>query len=157
MIDGFDYKNVDAIELVSYKFTDIYYQIDNTNNEFIYSKNGKEKIIQLDSGNFTLGEIIDTIQDTFNENNDDIEEEIIDNKIIYDFKIKYGENLSSKIFEICVLDMVSNISLTIFYFKDTETFYIKDDELENKIDEIISSDKMGDFIGYLILINSKQK
>jgi hypothetical protein len=86
-----------------------------------------------------------------------IETRIIDNKIIYDFKIKYGENLSSKIFEICVLDMVSNISLTIFYFKDTETFYIKDDELENKIDEIISSDKMGDFIGYLILINSKQK
>jgi hypothetical protein len=53
--------------------------------------------------------------------------------------------------------MVSNISLTIFYFKDTETFYIKDDELENKIDEVISSDKMGDFIGYLISINSKQK
>jgi len=86
-----------------------------------------------------------------------IETRIIDNKIIYDFKIKYGENLSSKIFEICVLDMVGNISLTIFYFKDTETFYIKDDELENKIDEIISSDKMGDFMGYLILINSKQK
>jgi hypothetical protein len=86
-----------------------------------------------------------------------IETRIIDNKIIYDFKIKYGENLSSKIFEICVLDMVSNISLTIFYFKDTETFYIKDDELESKIDEIISSDKMGDFMGYLILINSKQK
>ena len=86
-----------------------------------------------------------------------IETRIIDNKIIYDFKIKYRENLSSKIFEICVLDMVSNISLTIFYFKDTETFYIKDDELENKIDEIISSDKMGDFMGYLILINSKQK
>jgi len=86
-----------------------------------------------------------------------IETRIIDNKIIYDFKIKYGENLSSKIFEICVLDMVSNISLTIFYFKDTETFYIKDEELENKIDEIISSDKMGDFMGYLILINSKQK
>ena len=42
-----------------------------------------------------------------------IETRIIDNKIIYDFKIKYGENLSSKIFEICVLDMVSNISLTI--------------------------------------------
>jgi hypothetical protein len=86
-----------------------------------------------------------------------IETRIIDNKIIYDFKIKYVDNLSSKIFEICVLDMVSNISLTIFYFKDTETFYIKDDELENKIDEIISSDKMGDFMGYLILINSKQK
>ena len=27
----------------------------------------------------------------------------------------------------------------------------------NKIDEIISSDKMGDFMGYLMLINSKQK
>ena len=86
-----------------------------------------------------------------------IETQIINNKIIYEFKIKYGDNLSCKIFEICVLDMVSNISLTIFYFKDTETFYIKDDELESKIDEIISSDKMGDFMGYLILINSKQK
>jgi hypothetical protein len=86
-----------------------------------------------------------------------IETRIIDNKIIYDFKIKYGDSFSCKIFEICILDMVSNISLTIFYFKDTETFYIKDDELENKIDEIISSDKIGDFMGYLILINSKQK
>ena len=53
--------------------------------------------------------------------------------------------------------MNGNLSLTVFYFKDSETSYIKDNELENKIDEIISSDKMGDFMGYLILINSKLK
>lgn len=53
--------------------------------------------------------------------------------------------------------MNGNVSLSVFYSKDSETFYIKDDELENKIDVIISSDKMGDFMGYLILINSKQK
>ena len=82
---------------------------------------------------------------------------ISDNKITYDYKIKYGENLLCKIFEICILDMNGNISLSVFYLKDSETFYIKDGELENKIDEIISSDKMGDFMGYLILINSKQK
>jgi hypothetical protein len=81
---------------------------------------------------------------------------VIKNKIIYDFEIKYGDNVSCKIFEICVLDLLGNISVTIFYFKDIETFFIKDDELENKIDEIISSDKMGDFVGYLVLMNSKQ-
>ena len=86
-----------------------------------------------------------------------INNRISEGKIIYDYEIKYERNLSCKIFEISLLDMNGNLSLTVFYFKDSETFYIKDNELENKIDEIISSDKMGDFMGYLILINSKQK
>jgi hypothetical protein len=58
-----------------------------------------------------------------------INSRIENNKIIYDFKIIYGNNVGCKIFEICVLDLIGNVSLTVFYFKDTETFYIKDTEL----------------------------
>jgi len=116
--------------------------------EDIYSErivkllNGYSSSLSLDSGGVLNGLI---------------EHRIVDNKIILDFKIKYGDNVSCKIFEICFLDMIGNISLTIFYFKNNETFYIKDDELESKINEVISSDKMGNFIGHLISINSKQK
>lgn len=112
---------------------------------------------KLDIGKLLINYSKSLSEDTNNVLSGLTENRISDGKIIYDYKIKYGENLLFKIFEICLLDMNGNVSLSVFYFKDSETFYIKDDELENKIDGIISSDKMGDFMGYLILINSKQK
>jgi uncharacterized protein YkuJ len=121
----------------------------------------KFKIKNLDT-KFDIGKLLTNYSKSLSEDTNNVlsgltENRISDGKIIYDYKVKYGENLLCKIFEICLLDMNGNVSLSVFYFKDSETFYIKDTELESKIDGIISSDKMGDFIGYLILINSKQK
>ena len=79
---------------------------------------------------------------------------ISDGKIVYDYEIRYGANHHCKIFEIRLLDLMGSISMEVQYLNDTETFYIKDSELENTIDEIISSDRMGRFLGYLISINS---
>ncbi len=129
----------------------------------------KFKIKNLDT-KFDIGKLLTNYSKSLSEDTNGVLSGVFNNrisegKIIYDYEIKYGrigneevgENLSCKIFEICLLDMNGNLSLTVFYFKDSETFYIKNNELENKIDEIISSDKMGVFMGYLILINSKQK
>ena len=126
----------------------------------IYIMN-KFKIKNLDT-KFDIGKLLTNYSKSLSEDTNGVLSGVINNrisegKIIYDYEIKYERNLSCKIFEISLLDMNGNLSLTVFYFKDSETFYIKDNELENKIDEIISSDKMGDFMGYLILINSKQK
>ena len=122
----------------------------------------KFKIKNLDT-KFDIGKLLTNYSKSLSEDTNGVLSGVINNrisegKIIYDYEIKGRiENLSCKIFEICLLDMNGNVSLSVFYFKDTETFYMKDNELENKIDDVISSDKMGDFMGYLILINSKQK
>lgn len=79
---------------------------------------------------------------------------ISEGKIIFEFKVKYDTNDSFKIFEICLLDIEGNLALTVFHFEKYETFYITLDKLEDKIDEIISSDEMGKFIGYLLLVHT---
>lgn len=82
-----------------------------------------------------------------------VECKIENNKIIYNFKIEYGRMSVFKIFKIIDMDMGGNISFTIFYLDSTETHYMNINELENKIDEVISSKKMGDLIKYLLRIN----
>ena len=64
--------NVSSIEISKYKFADYNISIDESNNECTFSMKGEEKTIQLDEGKYDIAQIIETIQNTFDEENTDL-------------------------------------------------------------------------------------
>lgn len=84
-----------------------------------------------------------------------IETEVIQNKIYYFFKVlgKYNK-FNINIFEISMIDLGEFINLKVCYYNDTENISTSKKYLEEDIDKIISSEKMGKYISYLINIDS---
>ncbi len=62
-----DVKNVVGIELLDYKFPQELCYINNTNNELIIIVDGEEKDIELEPGNYSIDEIVEGLQDAFNQ------------------------------------------------------------------------------------------
>jgi len=85
----------------------------------------------------------------------------IKNNIYYDFGIVYYNECSRKthnLFTIALLDVDGNLELVVYYRNNNLGRYsLHFNELEQKLDEIIDTKKIGDLIGYIFLINSLSK
>lgn len=84
-----------------------------------------------------------------------IETEVIQNKIHYFFKVLGKHNkFNINIFEISMIDLGEFLNLKVCYYQETENISTSKKHLEEDIDKIISSEKMGKYISYLINIDS---
>lgn len=83
---------------------------------------------------------------------------LINDKIHYTFNI-LGINhvFNVKIFDISLIDLKGLVNLNVNYFNGNKSFYLNINELEKKIDSIVSSEKMGKYIRYLIDLDLKKK
>lgn len=89
-----------------------------------------------------------------------IKYEIINNNIYYFFNIRMSKlKYSVNIFTIRLVDLNENLLLTVHYLNpdDDISFSLTPYMLENKIDELITGEKMGKYIGYLLMINNKNE
>lgn len=77
--------------------------------------------------------------------------EIKNNKISYIFRAKNKyETIDVKLFEIKTIDIKGTLKLTIKYYDDSDVINLHKNNLEHKLDSVIQSDKMSNYIGYLI-------
>jgi len=89
-----------------------------------------------------------------------IEFDLIDNKTVYYFRVKNNSDnylFDVKVFEIIMLNLDGNIKLNVNFMNGTDTYYIKESHLESEIDNIIQSEKMANYIGYLMALSLKNK
>lgn len=81
------------------------------------------------------------------------------NQIKYYFTVRYAPANYFQLFKITLLDLEDNVILNVKTFSGSETFNMKVQDLEKKIDEIISSEETGKTLNHLIksgLILNKQ-
>lgn len=85
--------------------------------------------------------------------------EIYNNKFYYIFRIKNIDKTISDIelFKITVIDTDGRLLLTVNYYNDVHNINTDIDNLESKLDSIIQSEKMGNYIYYLIEWTKKIK
>ncbi len=110
------------------------------------SYKGNDKVIELlkeyskslkESSNNALGVSLDM--------------NLMSSRIHYTFSVLgINKHFSVKIFDIELVDLTGLVNLTVSYFDSKKSFYLTINELEEKIDSIISSEKMGKYIRYLI-------
>lgn len=84
--------------------------------------------------------------------------EIINNRFIYKF-ILHGDMSSPRfsivLFRIELLDLSGRIVLETFYMNKSESIHILYKNLEEFLDNIISSDNMGKYIRYLMEVEKR--
>jgi len=77
--------------------------------------------------------------------------EIDDNITHIKFKIRVKNiKTSFEMFDIYLLNLDVDIKIIVTYFNVVETHYVKIEELESKMDELIQSEKLSSYITYLL-------
>ena len=81
-----------------------------------------------------------------------------DSKIHYVFNIRNKKNsFASSLFDIMIVDLNGSLKLTVNYLDDTKSFDVSENQLENMIDDIITSERMSVYINHLIEIDSRNE
>lgn len=89
-----------------------------------------------------------------------LEFDLIDNNIVYSFRVKNNSNnyiFDVKVFVVIVLNLNGNLKLNVNFMNGTDTYFITESHLEAEIDKIIQSEKMANYIGYLMSLSLKHK
>lgn len=89
-----------------------------------------------------------------------IECDLIEENIVYSFRVKNNSNnylFDVKVFVVTMLNLNGSLKLNVNFMNGADVYYITDTYLESTIDKIIQSEEMAKYIGYLMSLSLKNK